>query len=53
MINIRIVVKRDKKPQITLQEFINGLKALNEIYGNDSQELNEAVGRYYNKWCQR
>lgn len=53
MINIRIVVKRDKKPQITLKQFIRGLIALNQIYGKDSQELNKAVGRYYDKWCRR
>ena len=53
MINIKIVIKRNKKPQITLKQFIKGLIALNQIYGKDSQELNKAVGRYYDKWCRR
>lgn len=53
MINIRIVIERDKKSQITLKQFIKGLIALNQIYGKDSQELNKAIGRYYDKWCRR
>lgn len=53
MINIKIVIKRDKKPQITLEQFVGGLFALNQLYGNNSQELNKAVGRYYDKWCRR
>lgn len=53
MINIKIVIKRNKKPQMTLEQFVGGLLALNQLYGNNSQELNKAVGRYYDKWCRR
>ena len=47
MIRINIFIPGDKKPELTLREFVAKLKILNAIYGNDSEELNIAVGKLY------
>ena len=53
MIIIRLLFKRRPKRKQTLKMFVMRLKALNEIYGNDSPELAVAIGRFFDNHCRR
>lgn len=39
--------------KISLKDFIRGLIAIGQIYQDDEQEMSEAVGRYFDNFCNR
>ena len=54
MIKINIIFNRKRRPTPnSLENFLRYGNDLNKLYGNDTKELSIAIGRFFDRNCQR
>lgn len=47
------IIKFKRENRLTLKELVTAGWELNQIYGDDSQELAAAIGRLFDNYCRR